>query len=110
MTFALEFDTDEDTQRVMREGLTHFAIHCDALGDKGDDFAVRRARYCRELLAWDGPLDLIGESSVSLISDAMRYELDHGAEVNAVRAQDIIDKIDRRFHELFDNLPPGAII
>lgn len=110
MTFALEFDVDEETQRVMRVALMRYMTSLeDGLG-RGEGYALHAAQVGAAILATDQPWGVLGESGVAVITDALRHEIDEGRPGNAAKAQEIIEKVDERFRDLFRNLPPGAII
>jgi hypothetical protein len=111
MTFALEFDTDEETQRVMRVALMRYVVHCGDEIDRGDAQRHEQAvRVCSSILSVDQPWDRIDEGGIAILNLALRHEIENGSPNNAAKAQEIIDKVDERFHELFRRLPPGVII
>jgi hypothetical protein len=110
VTFALEFDVDDETQRVMRVALMRLATYSEDRACSGDERAAGMAQACLRFLTREGPWDFVDESGVGLILAALRHEIEHGPPGNGAKAQEIGEKIDERFRDLFKNLPPGAII
>lgn len=110
MTFALNFDTDEDTQRVMRVALMRYVVSLEDDLDRGEGRAERALQTSLTLLSREQPWDMLDEGGIKIILDALRHEIESGAPKNATKAQNIIDKVDERFTSLFKSLPPGAVI
>jgi hypothetical protein len=110
VTFALEFDTDDETQRVIRVALLRLATHSEDRACAGDERAAGLAQACLRFLSREGPWHFVDESGIGLVLAALRHEIEHGLPENAAKAQEIRSKIDERFGDLFKNLPLGMIL